>query len=99
MIRPAAAVVAASLLLTAAMAAEPPARIVLVEELASDGKLSYQRREIGQIAGAIRIAVPEAGQHVLVLTQAGKVLAWGDNTYGQLGTGDTKAVEGWSAVE
>jgi len=90
----------ASILLAGIATAQPLARIVLVEEkLTSSGSLRYQRREIGQIAGATRIAVPEAGVHTLVLTQAGKVLVWGDNTYGQLGTGDTKAVEGWSAVE
>ena len=96
----AAGAVAALLLAAVAATAEPLTRIVLVEEkLASDGSLRNQRREIGQIPGAIRIAVPEGGAHVLVLTQAGKVLAWGDNTYGQLGTGDRKAVEGWLPVE
>ena len=42
--------------------------------------------------------MPEGGVHALVLTEFGKVLAWGDNSYGQLGTGDNKRVDGWAPV-
>jgi len=90
----------AFLLLATIATAESVPRIVLIEErLASDRRLTYQRREIGEIPGAMRIAVPEAGAHALVLTEGGRVLAWGDNTYGQLGTGNTKEVAGWAGVE
>ena len=60
----------AVLSLIAVLNAQP--RIVVVEEsLAADGSLRYQRRDIGRIAGAIRVSVPEGGFHALVLTQAG----------------------------
>ncbi len=40
-----------------------------------------------ELENVIKIAV--GSNHVLALTNEGKVYAWGDNEYGQLGTGDT----------
>ncbi len=74
-----------------ASAQDSGARIRLFEEKliqASPGSLpavSYAVRDIGRIAGAVRLALPEAGGHALVLTETGKVWAWGDNRRGQLG--------------
>ncbi|MGJ5818391.1 hypothetical protein [Paludibaculum fermentans] len=70
-----------------------------METRLADGPAPYGVLEAGQIAGAVRIAVPEAGGHVLVLTNSGTVWGWGDNSQGQLGTGDREPVSGWRAVE
>ena len=85
---------------SAASAQDSGARIRLLEEKliqASPGSLpavSYSVRDIGRIAGAVRLALPEAGGHALVLTETGKVWAWGDNRTGQLGVGDTSGPPG-----
>ena len=47
----------------AGVAAAQP-RVVLVEDTSV-----YERKEIGRIPGAVRIAGPEAGGHAPVLTQ------------------------------
>ena len=60
--------------------------------------VSYSVRDIGRIAGAVRLALPEAGGHALVLTETGRVWAWGDNRTGQLGVGDTRVRPEWVAV-
>ncbi len=60
--------------------------------------VSYSVRDIGRVAGAVRLALPEAGGHALVLTETGKVWAWGDNRTGQLGVGDTRVRPEWVAV-
>ena len=79
-------------------------RIRLLEEKviqASPGGLpavSYSVRDTGGVAGAVRLALPESGGHVLALTETGKVWAWGDNHRGQLGVGDTSVHAGWVAV-
>ena len=41
-------------------------------------------------AGVTVIAVATGGKHSLAVTSTGKVLAWGNNFYGQLGDGTTK---------
>ncbi len=89
---------------SAAYAQDSGARIRILEETliqASPGSLpvvSYSVRDIGRIAGAVRLALPEAGGHALVLAEAGKVWAWGDNRTGQLGVGDTTVRTEWVAV-
>lgn len=75
----------------ALLGGEAPSTIVLMED-------GYQIRRIGEIPNAVKIAAAPAGGHVLVLTGEGRVWAWGDNTYGQLGTGDTGPVRGWREV-
>jgi uncharacterized repeat protein (TIGR01451 family) len=78
-------------------------RIVILEErmaeLPTEPVATAGVREIGRITGAVRLAIPEAGGHLLVLTREGKVWAWGDNSHGQLGTGGTQPVKGWARVE
>ena len=61
-------------------------------------EVSYSVRDIGRVAGAVRLALPEAGGHVLVLTETGKLWAWGENSRGQLGVGDAGVHPGWVAV-
>jgi alpha-tubulin suppressor-like RCC1 family protein len=87
---------AATFLLTPGqLAAAQDTRVMLLEE----GPVGFVQREVGRIAGAVRIAVPETGGHIVVLTSGGEVWTWGDNTSGQLGTGDREPVEGWHRVE
>ena len=73
-------------------------QIYLLEEQAAsqakDGP-AYSLRVIGTVEAAARLALPEAGGHVLLLTGNGRVQAWGDNSQGQLGAGDIKAHQGW----
>lgn len=78
---------------------EPGQRILLVEAGSDSNGKTPQRREIGTIDGAQRIAVPENGGHLLVLRRDGKLQAWGDNSHGQLGTGDMEPAAGWREVE
>ncbi|MGJ5814862.1 hypothetical protein [Paludibaculum fermentans] len=82
-----------------AAAGKPQGIVRLLATSPADNDARYGVLEAGQIPGAVRIAIPEAGGHVLVLTRAGTVWAWGDNSQGQLGTGDREQVSGWRAVE
>ena len=88
----------------AAFAQDSDARIRLLEEKliqSSPGSLpavSYSVRDIGRVAGAVRLALPEGGGHALVLTATGRVWAWGENPSGQLGVGDTTVHAKWLAV-
>ena len=43
----------------------------------------------GALAGKSVVAIEAGDSHSLALTSDGKVFAWGDNTWGQLGTGNT----------
>jgi alpha-tubulin suppressor-like RCC1 family protein len=53
---------------------------------ARDYHLQYMRDEVGnRYTGVIAIAVGD--RHLLALTSTGQVLAWGDNSAGQLGDG------------
>jgi hypothetical protein len=58
----------------------------------------YSLRELGCIFGARRLALPESGHHVLLLTSQGTVWAWGENRAGQLGAGDAALHPGWVEV-
>jgi hypothetical protein len=87
-----------------ASAQESGARIRLLEEKLIEASpagvpaVSYSVRDIGRVAGAARLALPETGGHALVLTETGKVWAWGDNRRGQLGVGDTTDHPDWVPV-
>ncbi|MGC4048911.1 MAG: hypothetical protein QM757_05235 [Paludibaculum sp.] len=82
------------------MAAENPHTLIrLLQERGGEATTTYPVHTIGQVDGAIRIAVPQAGRHLLVLTEAGQIWVWGDNSYGQLGTGDQEPVQGWMPLE
>ncbi|MBN9661583.1 MAG: hypothetical protein J0H49_25530 [Acidobacteria bacterium] len=72
-------------------------RIYLLEQQVQ-GPAPYSLRTLGEIEGARRAAVPETGGHVLVLTSLGRVWGWGQNLYGQLGTGDRAARAGFIEV-
>ncbi|QOY85752.1 RCC1 domain-containing protein [Paludibaculum fermentans] len=72
-------------------------RIYLLEQQAQ-GSAPYSFRTLGEIEGARRVAVPETGGHVLVLTSLGRVWGWGQNLHGQLGTGDRAARAGFIEV-
>lgn len=63
------------------------------------GPAAYSFRSIGEVEGARKVALPETGGHVLVLTADGRVYAWGQNASGQLGAGDVTARSVWAAVE
>ncbi len=43
-------------------------------------------------------SVAAGGEHSLAITSDGRVFAWGDNSYGQLGAGDTGSALGLSPV-
>ena len=84
-----------------ALASEPD-QIYLLQQSTVDaqsGSHRYAFAPIGTIAGARKVAVPEAGGHILVLTAEGRVWAWGDNRNAQLGNGSASPQEGWAAVE
>lgn len=36
------------------------------------------------------LKIDSGGYHNVVFSEMGKIYSWGDNSYGQLGTGDTK---------
>lgn len=78
-------------LMVPAFAAE---RVYLLEQRGPAA--SFQ--PLGELHGARRVAVPAAGGHLLVATARGLVYSWGQNLYGQLGTGDTAAHAGFVAV-
>jgi hypothetical protein len=87
-----------------ASAQDTGARIRLLDEVLIQGTpgslpvVSYSVRDIGRIVGGVRLALPEAGEHALVLTETGQVWAWGDNRRGQLGVGDTAVHPEWVPV-
>jgi alpha-tubulin suppressor-like RCC1 family protein len=56
-------------------------------------------RSIGEVDGARKVALPETGGHVLVLTTQGRVQGWGLNAQGQLGPGRASGAGGWSEVD
>lgn len=66
-----------------AFAQAPAARIRLLEE---NPDQTYSVRDIGRIPGAVRLALPEGGGRVLVLTEDGEAWEWGGRRDG-LGTG------------
>jgi alpha-tubulin suppressor-like RCC1 family protein len=85
-----------------AIAAEGEQIYVLTErsvQATGDPTQNYSFGPIGIVPGARRLAVPENGAHILVLTENGRVWTWGDNSNGQLGVGDLLAHDGWSPVE
>jgi alpha-tubulin suppressor-like RCC1 family protein len=47
----------------------------------------------GGLAGKVVLATSVGSDHALVLTADGKVFAWGNNTYGQLGDGTSQATQ------
>jgi len=70
--------------------------------LLSEGSSSsapFSFASIGMVPNARRVAVPETGRHVLVLTAEGGVWSWGDNSNGQLGSGTLTRRDGWASVE
>src|SRR4051812_34355263 len=85
-----------------ALASEPD-QIYLLQQSVSDTSQSESHRyafaPLGSIAGARKVAVPEAGGHILVLTEQGHVWTWGDNRNSQLGNGSASPQEGWAAIE
>jgi alpha-tubulin suppressor-like RCC1 family protein len=85
-----------------ALAAEDDQIYVLTERAvpSTDGTSpQYAFGSMGTVAGAHRLAVPENGRHILVLTQDGRVWTWGDNSSGQLGAGNLLARDTWAQVE
>ncbi|QOY85751.1 RCC1-like domain-containing protein [Paludibaculum fermentans] len=72
-------------------------RVYLLEPAAGMNP-AYSLRSLGELEGARKVALPENGGHVLVLTQQGRVYGWGQNLHGQLGTGDVAARSIWTEV-
>ena len=70
---------------------------ILTEQ--SDGRTSpYRFHSIGTIPGARTLAVPETGANLLVLTEGGRVWAWG-NESGKPGNRGTLSRYGWAEVD
>ncbi len=53
---------------------------------------------IGSVPGARKLALPESGGHVLALTARGRVMAWGDNRAGQLGSSQLEVRTEWAEI-
>src|SRR5262249_32782015 len=61
---------------------------------------SYIFGSLGSVPGAQKLAIPEVGGHILVLTDAGLVWTWGDsNMTGLRGRGDRVSNGSWMPVE
>ena len=84
-----------------AAASEGEQIYVLAAPSAATGEASqpYAFGPMGTVAGARRLSVPEIGRNLIVLTEEGRVWTWGDNSSGQLGTGDLLARSTWVEVE
>jgi len=91
-------------MLPAQPAAPGGMRIRLLEEklstpaLGSVAGVSYSVRELGRVPGVTRLAVPEAGAHVLALTGQGTVRAWNESRASQLRLADAAAHPEWVEV-
>ena len=59
-----------------ALSSQGGAAIMILEHSVEAGERRVARREIGRIPGAVRIAVPELGTQVAVLTSQGRVWTW-----------------------
>jgi alpha-tubulin suppressor-like RCC1 family protein len=71
---------------------------LLTSPLASGSSQTFDFTPIGPLAGARKLAVPENGDHLLALTQDGRVWSWTNKTSSQTRQGGTLAVEAWSEV-
>ncbi|MGJ5813755.1 RCC1 repeat-containing protein [Paludibaculum fermentans] len=92
-------IAATALALTAIMAPAWGAERIQILQENTGQNAQYSFRSIGSVAGARNLALPETGGHILVRTVEGAVWSWGNNSQGQLGTGDIQARAGWAHVQ
>lgn len=83
---------------TFAQTAASQREILLLQQF-TEGAQPLPLTSLGSVVGARKVSVPESGGHVLVLTEEGRVFAWGDNRNGQLGASNSTTHAGWVAVE
>ncbi|MGC4054263.1 MAG: RCC1 domain-containing protein [Paludibaculum sp.] len=79
-----------------AVQASSAQHVSLLQKQPGQGPAQYAVQPLGEVDGARKVALPEAGGHVLVLTTQGRVYGWGQNASGQLGAASRS---GWSEVD